>query len=584
MVQWLGPTGLLITGLDVVLSGVFGRYADKRELEGAITREAPIRYLDPGDLWIDYISDSGDGWASTYAVAWLACQDHDVVDGGATVTTRPGHVLVLGGDQVYPSADYERYRRKLITPYSIASRQLPATGGPRDVLAIPGNHDWYDGLTSFMRIFGRSYSFGAWRAPQARSYFAAQLKQRWWLVAIDISFDQYLDAAQLGYFRDLKGTDETNIRPGDRIILCTAKPTWSERCLWGDYRTVQHSDSTLLADFEKEIVNDWGCELPLVLSGDLHHYSRYQGKDRERHMITAGGGGAFLLPTHGLAEELPCPDVPEPLGAADPEAFTLEKVFPSKPESRSLRSRVLVSPFYNPTFLVLIGGLDVVIASQARGGIGTANESIVQSLAGVSWATILSKVFTRPLSGLLAVVLALALAGFADASSRWNRVFMAVTHWLAHVVAAVTAMWAAVWCATALWNLCATCPTSLGRSAAALVTMGVLTFLFGLAIGGLVFGAYLWISERTGRHANDAFAALHMTGYKNFLRLRLSDDGTLTVYPFGIRDVKDWMPRTNDDDGETALTPPGPPAVELIEPPIRIGGPPSHPQTSMAAP
>jgi hypothetical protein len=140
------------------------------------------------------------------------------------------------------------------------------------------------------------------------------------------------------------------------------------------------------------------------------------------------------------------------------------------------------------------------------------------------------------------------------------------------VVAAVTAMWAAVWCATALWNLCATCPTSLGRSAAALVTMGVLTFLFGLAIGGLVFGAYLWISERTGRHANDAFAALHMTGYKNFLRLRLSDDGTLTVYPFGIRQVTDWMPKIADDDGKSALTPPGPPTAELIEPPIRISG------------
>jgi hypothetical protein len=571
MVQWLGPTGLLVTGLDVVLSGVFGRYADKRELEGAITREAPLRYRDPGDLWIDYISDSGDGWASTYAVAWLACQDHDVTQDGETVTTRPGHVLVLGGDQVYPSADYERYRRRLITPYTIASRQLPK-GEHRDVLAIPGNHDWYDGLTSFMRIFGRSNTFGAWRAPQARSYFAAQLKQRWWLLAIDISFDQYLDAAQLGYFRDLRGSDETNIRPGDRIILCTAKPTWAERCMAGDFRTVQHADSTLLGDLEKEIVSDWGCEIPLVLSGDLHHYSRYRATERERHLVTAGGGGAFLLATHGLADALPCPDVPEHV--ADPEPFTLAAVFPSKEESRSLRKRVLVSPFFNPTFLVLIGGLDVVIASQARGGIGTGSQSIAQSLAGVSWATIVSKIFTRPLSGLLAVILALALAGFADASSRWNRVFMAVAHWIAHVVAAVSAMWAAVWCASAVWNLCATCPTSLARNAAALLTMGVLTFVFGLIVGGVVFGAYLWISERTGRHSNDAFAALHMTSYKNFLRIRLSDDGTLTVYPFGIRQVADWMPRVSDDDGQTALTPPGPPTAELIEPPIRIAGSP----------
>jgi hypothetical protein len=48
---------------------------------------------------------------------------------------------------------------------------------------------------------------------------------------------------------------------------------------------------------------DRGHTIPLLLSGDTHHYSRYVGKD-ERQFITSGGGGAFLHPTHQLEEDV----------------------------------------------------------------------------------------------------------------------------------------------------------------------------------------------------------------------------------------------------------------------------------------
>jgi hypothetical protein len=38
-------------------------------------------------------------------------------------------------------------------------------------------------------------------------------------------------------------------------------------------------------------------KIPLVLSGDSHHYARYSGADTQ--YITSGGGGAFL---HGTLE------------------------------------------------------------------------------------------------------------------------------------------------------------------------------------------------------------------------------------------------------------------------------------------
>lgn len=42
-----------------------------------------------------------------------------------------------------------------------------------------------------------------------------------------------------------------------------------------------------------------------------------------------------------------------------------------------------------------------------------------------------------------------------------------------------------------------------------------------------------------GRHANEAFSALRIENYKNFLRLHINKAGNLTVYPVGIDNVSD---------------------------------------------
>jgi len=60
MVRWLSPRALFITAVDVVISGIFGRYADKRELEGALPG-ADAFPIEGDPLWIDYIADVGDG-------------------------------------------------------------------------------------------------------------------------------------------------------------------------------------------------------------------------------------------------------------------------------------------------------------------------------------------------------------------------------------------------------------------------------------------------------------------------------------------------------------------------------------------
>src|SRR4029450_7416960 len=109
-----------------------------------------------------------------------------------------GRILVLGGAEVYPVASPEGYDHRLEGPWRAA---LPWTGPPSATLyAIPGNHDWFDGLTGFMRLFGQGRWIGGWRTHQTRSYFAAQLPHRWWLWGVDIQSDALIDEPQLDFF------------------------------------------------------------------------------------------------------------------------------------------------------------------------------------------------------------------------------------------------------------------------------------------------------------------------------------------------------------------------------------------------
>ena len=95
-------------------------------------------------------------------------------------------------------------------------------------------------------------------------------------------------------------------------------------------------------------------------------------------------------------------------------------------------------------------------------------------------------------------------------------------------------------------------------------------------MGSFIVGAYLLISSRLwGRHNEQAFSSLRISDYKNFLRLHISKDGTLTIHPIGLDRVpRRWRARRA---GERSATPsaevpddPAATAPRLIEPPIVI--------------
>jgi Calcineurin-like phosphoesterase len=561
MVEWLSPTGLFVTGVNVVLSSVFSRFADKRELEGALPGSTPTRYSSQNELWLDYVADTGDGWDATYTVAQHLCQKHEVP---GSYSTEPGDVLILGGDQVYPAATYDRYVRRLVVPFSAAAGTLPQKRHQRAMFAVPGNHDWYDGLTSFMRIFGRGRTFAdAWQAPQARSYFAVQLPGRWWLLGIDIAFDAYLDSAQVEHFRRLTGSTPDHIRKNDRIILCTGKPTWASRTIRGDHRIRTHSQGTLLQDFEEELIEGWGCDVALVLSGDLHHYAHYVSADGAHHRITSGCGGAYLYPTHGLRPLVEWPPRTHP----PQEKWKLSATYPTGRVSKRLRKRIPLGPFKNRSYLVLAGLFAVLVGSQARPGFSALNFSILQSLDRIGPSQLVVRIFTRPASGLIIFALLAALYAFADGDRASHKWMMAATHWVFQVIGIVCALWAGAVVATAAFGVSKSHDLSLPLTLVASGFAIGVVFFVGAFLGALILGGYLWLMERLGRHATEAFSALAIPDFKGFVRMRVRDDGSLTVFAFGVDRVARGVDLNQLDSSTAALVDSG---VRLVDEPVNF--------------
>lgn len=214
MVGWFDPRQLMSTGIEVAVSTMLGRHSDHRLVEAVLSakHEPPYDYTkhhkdpeefekleslgsDRNEIWIDYVADTGDGWDSTYAVAMALAQEAiGATDGVKLVQTKRGDVLIMGGDEVYPTANRKEYKRRLLLPFETALPRM-AKGNPH-VYAIPGNHDWYDSLVSFTRVFiGKSW-LGAWFAPQDRSYFALKLPKGWWLLGIDTQLGSDIDEPQ----------------------------------------------------------------------------------------------------------------------------------------------------------------------------------------------------------------------------------------------------------------------------------------------------------------------------------------------------------------------------------------------------
>jgi len=537
-VPWLSPGQLAVTALRVVLSSWFGAYLDKRELQQALPDTVFDEGADDGETWFDYVSDIGDGFDPTYTVAYLLAQPELTVAGAPPLPR--GRVLVMGGDEVYPTPSNQQYEDRLKGPYK-AALPVPPRGAPEPSLyALPGNHDWYDGLTAFIRLFAKSGkdSLGGRRNAQSRSYFAIALPQRWWLFAVDTQFGAYIDEPQLSYFRRAA----ERLGPGDTVIVCPPTPGWVEaENDPGAYDAIDY--------FVRTIIEPTGAQIRLMLSGDLHHYARYAGPDRQ--LVTCGGGGAYLYGTHGLPKDIPVPP-PESLSrkTSPTKEYHLEATYPTRPDSKRYAAGVFFRmPRRNPSFLALTGLVHTLFM------LGLVD--IINHPVGVEQHLITVPV---ALVGLLILGSATAFAMPKVGPRRTEHWLFGIAHGIVHIGLGVLGAQAWAHLPFVHWRW----PLPL-----------IAAFIIYLPVSGFVaaevVALYLLVASTAQVNFNELYAGQSIVDSKSFLRCHIGTDGALTIYPIAVdRVCRQWTVRPTDPADQPWLQPARPIAVKLAEPPIRV--------------
>ena len=571
MVGWFDPGQLIQTGLKTLFSMAVGERSDRRVIQ-ALAASRPDYYecapaqpavQDAGSgepsLWIDYVCDTGDGWNPTYAVAYALAQPQlEVREGAHTHRLPRADLLVFGGDLVYPSASREAYQRRLIHPFETA---FGDAGGapPPQVFAIPGNHDWYDGLSAFLRLFcsdvgGRR--FAGWRTRQTRSYFALKLPHGWWLLGSDGQLKADIDTPQIEYFRDIA---RNHMRPGERAILCLSLPVWIYAHKYRRHGGV--FDETDLIYLREEVFARHGIALQVYLSGDLHHYRRHEEIDVPAtrapvQKITAGGGGAFLHPTHD--EDVGELNEESDAAVGPARRFVLRKGYPSLRTSWWLSWGNLGFALRNWRFGIVPACLYLLTAWL----VGAATQYAQRDDPLEALAVAADAFAGNP--GLALWVLAVIglFVLFTDTHSRVYRWIGGLVHATAHWVAVFYIAWAAQLAATAVFPA-----PGIGR----FVSSGAIVFAGGWLVGASIMGVYLLVSLNVfGRHSEEAFSALKVQDYKHFLRLHIGVDGALTIYPIKIERVpRRWRDRRAGETTPSRVVPDEPLSPELIEAPIR---------------
>ena len=497
MVGWYDPVQLARTGVEVVVSAMFGKHADRRLIQ-AIADSGSLkdrlyheieRDGDDGEFWFDYVSDTGDGFDSTYSVAYHVTRpDLDLGTKGSPSVkhaTKRGQLLVFGGDEVYPTAGAQAYKDRLVDLYDAAFPRKTRTNlkDPEvkcpPVFAIPGNHDWYDSLAEFMNLFCRSRGFCGWRTHQNRSYFAVKLPRGWWLFGTDMQLSSSLDDAQMDFF---KAIVEKHMRPDERIIVCHAEPYWITDKM---YRDDPNYNNRNLGYFTGHILNHRAV---VHVAGDRHYYRRHEeisdngepvapaSKSKQQRFV-AGGGGAFLHPTHreGVEE------------VGRTHLFQLKASYPDEKTSARMTLGNALFPIRNWKFGILTGILYVLTAQAFRADLSGYGLSEI----GAAVSAVVRDFFYEPIATFWVVLLFAAFYLFTDTHTRYLRFFAGPVHALAHLVGVFALGWAA-----AYWF------SGMG-SWLRIVLSVFLLFGGGWLLGSLIMGVYLLVSLNVfGIHHN----------------------------------------------------------------------------------
>jgi hypothetical protein len=461
-----------------------------------------------GDVWIDYLADTGDDADVSRAVAALVFSDYEVGPRGDDPTLLPrGHILLFGGDTAYPVATDLEIHNRLTVPFNRVLRDK-LDGRPRVLLGIPGNHDWYAGLDGFGRMFrerrgsvdrasrvvaddtidplgqighfiewAEAFRFGdhvhkrpalpleGYTTVQTASYWALLVAPGLHLWGVDRQL-RNVDFRQRAYFADLRqGIEE------DGVVVCMPDPPYA---YLEPYPIGQRILEALDASHDDGI---------LTLSGDTHHYSRL-ALGAGMH-VTAGGGGAFLHPpriSRGDDVETPVAEFP---GIRAARALTLRVPLYLASGRSGVLVHLALALVYLPTFLF------------------TAPHALASFADVVSYAT--AALVTIPC----------ALIG------GWRQQRRVVLIFLLSALTGAAIAFLPRGLGELVWRAAGSLQSPVGD--------GILTaawVLTCLPAGAFVFGTFLAALAWLGLEHNQAAGALSHPGYKHFVRLRFRRDGS----------------------------------------------------------
>jgi hypothetical protein len=587
-VAWYAPGVLLQAGRELVHSQDFLRNLDRREsFDDLVVIDFSARPASAeAPFWFDFIADTGDSGNATHAVFRAALRPQlEVHDGERDRALPEGELLIFGGDLAYPGASPDEYQFRFLELLQMAhdpASRFTSSSDPRKfVVAVPQNHDWFDSASTFCRYFvnyDKNLVIGA-RTPQAQTYFALRLPQRWWALGFDWALEGDLDRKQFeGFAALLEPGPGPRIAEGDNLILVYPEPYWTRPIGDDAPDGYPHRYQRLEAMLERA-----GARIRLRLAGDLHHYRRERlDPDPETradsHVVTCGLGGAFLHPTHSIDVSAPkAIDRAPETGAVDEELRHRVRLGRVTPDDER-RPRLQPAAAWPPP------GLTRALAWRNLWAMFTVRLS--KPLRELPWRQLRHELWQSNLGfalciGLLyginayvnAFVFSASFAadgfgpmqrfGFAEAAPLWPRAMAfspfatlinlamlcgcirnaweGPSHWsgrlaggLAHGVAHGGAIFALYWAASHALAGLEPSPW-LGPASWVLVALG------GIVVGGLVFGAHLALmSALFGQLPNNAFGSLAIEDYKGFLRFRLDEHG-IEALALGIEKVpREW--------------------------------------------
>jgi hypothetical protein len=555
MTSWFRPDLLAKLLLKAVLSDLFGQYADRRLIVAALDTvpndeifgrtKIDLPADDEGAVWVDFVADLGDGFDATYAIASLLAKESLDIGGHRT---KRGKMLIMGGDEVYPVASRANYIARLRHPYGWALPDVEGSDEGIPVYCLPGNHDWYDGLVVFLALFARKEQLlhlGGSRSGQQRSYFALRLSEKWWIWCTDTQLDDDIDQPQRDYFVGVA----QQMPEGSNIILCGPEPGW--------LYTAKSAAALEILDYAVGMATNVQRHhtVPIVLSGDTHHYSRYYDADTRTHFITSGGGGAFLHPTHQLRDSVDIRWLNRPTRLLlsterSPDHPQTQKptCYPSREESRSLLKSNLWFWKHNAGFSALLGVIYWIMA-------------------------MVLTVRQRPDAHIICfLVLAggmISYFGYQEGFRRYGVWISALLHAATHYAAIAALACGFQWVNAEVLGLEVPSWPWFFAMCLEMVPSGLLA-------GGFIFGLNLLITCRWfDMNHNDAFSAMRLDSHRHFLRIRIKDD-EVTIFPIGLDQVpkrREW--RSNPDwDGldpaQPAYIAEQPLRPRLIEDPIIV--------------